>query len=95
MSWELGRKERTDCRSAKRSEGRDSRSHPLTLLRPPEATRCCDLGAGKDWEGTFSILKLQPRALPGVRRRTGDYLQLRLCGRAEAKPPTHFRGRQG
>lgn len=71
MSWELGRKERTDCRSAKRSEGRDSRSHPLTLLRPPEATRCCDLGAGKDWEGTFSILKLQPRALPGVRRRTG------------------------
>lgn len=30
------------------SPERDRQCHSLTLLRPPEATRCCELGAGKD-----------------------------------------------
>ena len=37
----------------------------LTWLRPPEATRCCELGPGKDWEGTFSILEPSPGPCPG------------------------------
>ena len=50
----------TKRRREERTAARDRGSHPLTLLRPPEATRCCDLGPGKDWEGTFSILEPWP-----------------------------------
>lgn len=54
----------TRNRRGRRAE-RDARCHPLTLLRPPEAARCCELGAGKDWEGTFSILDPWPGPCPG------------------------------
>lgn len=51
------------------------RPSPLTLLRPWEATRCWEPGAGKAWEGTFSILG--PRLGPHPASATG---QARLAG---------------
>lgn len=67
--WKRGPKERMDRSVVRNAGGRraeqDARCHPLTLLRPPEATRCCELGAGKDWEGTFSILDPWPGPCPG------------------------------
>lgn len=81
---------------------RRTAASPLTLLRPWAATRCWEPGAGKAWEGTFSILGPRPGPLPGSAtkqaRRAGPqrpHRLLRLRRRAEAKPPTHFRGRQG
>lgn len=64
-----GPRERVD-RSVRGTAGgrraeHDARCHPLTLLRPPEAARCCELGAGKDWEGTFSISDPWPGPCPG------------------------------
>jgi hypothetical protein len=47
----------------------------LTLLRPPEATRCCELGPGKDWEGTFSILDPWPGPYPGSAARLDSSAQ--------------------
>lgn len=67
--WKRGPKERMHRSVVRNAGGRraeqDARCHPLTLLRPPEATRCCELGAGKDWEGTFSILDPWPGPCPG------------------------------
>lgn len=67
--WKREPKERMDRSVVPNAGGRraekEARCHPLTLLRPPEATRCCELGAGKDWEGTFSILDPWPGPCPG------------------------------
>lgn len=67
--WESVPKERTDwqCRSLRCRRG--AHCSALTLLRPPEATRCCELGPGKDWEGTFSILDPWPGPCPGSAAR--------------------------
>lgn len=57
---------------------------PLTLLRPWEETRCWEPGAGKAWEGTFSILG--PRLGPHPGSATG---QAALVG--PQRPPPSVR----
>lgn len=65
--WESVRRERTVPEPEMPARREDCSA--LTLLRPPEATRCCELGPGKDWEGTFSILDPWPGPCPGSAAR--------------------------
>lgn len=76
---------------------------PAYLATPPGGDALLGAGGRKRLGRDVQHLGPLARALPGVRRRTGSlgdtplefHVPLRLRGRAEAKPPTHFRGRRG